>query len=607
MSCRSNVKGPAVDDPQWSYLTATEKTTVPRRHIFLGVDGQERRERGVFTQGWGAGVAIFRHAPKSRGAKEHRRGYTTPEALWSDVDAWCKARNRTVLWAWDLSRALRLADAFHVLPRRGWDVASWSIAPQGTWLVWRNGDRTLTMVELAAFFPTDWPTMLTYFQKADDKLLDNVTDYPPLLRSAHDAASVTRNAVVAYLDWIEREDLGDWQLTGTGQGFAAFRHRFLTHKMLIHWDEDARKAERRAMWAGRTEAYWHGTKRRAVIQEWDLTQAYPKICEHDQVPTELLRTLPAGTDLSRWLDDPDYAVLAEVTVSTELPCVPTESQGRILWPVGTFHTVLWDPELRLLRDHQATFDVSRAWLYRTTPALQDWARWITDHLRSDDQSAPAWTHPIAKHWSRAVIGRFGMQHAEWDFVGKMPRTAIKWWTEKDIDTGRTGELVHVGRMLWESTRTVDWSLSIPAIPSWVASRCREMMTRILFALGDGVALYADTDSLLIEAKHGHRLAAIAAEHPEWGLRLKRAWNRITILGPRQLITGDRIRVSGVPVRAALLADGSIAGEIRESLRTAIATGRVDRVRTIPRRWRLQGVDRRRTVGVSGWTEPVRLA
>lgn len=557
----------------------------------------------MFVQRFGAAVAMFRSAPKGRGSKNYRRGYDDPRALWKDIDAWCKPKHRTVLWAWDLSAVVRLAQMFQELPRLGWTLTSHSIQPQGTWLVWANGKRTLTMVEVTTFFPMDWAGMVSAFERAELLPLDNVEQPGTVMAHCARTAQVVRNGVVDYLAWIEREDLGQWQVTGTGQGFSTFRHKFMTDPLLIHWDLDARDAERRAIWAGRTEAYWHGTIRGKRVDEWDMVQAYPRICRDHPVPVELCKTVTTTAEVMDYLGRDGYAILAEITAQTEVPVVPTSHDGRILWPVGSVDTTVWDPELLLLLVHGGSFTVRRAWIYRTAPALKKWAEWIVDQLDPLNGKVSAWQRPIAKHWSRAVIGRLGMQHDVWEELGTMPHVTIRWWTQKDADTGEMSELIHIGRTLYQTTGKVDWSLSVPAVPSWVASKCRAILAEILFALPPRVAIYADTDSLFAEGKHAAVIETLARAHPEWGLRLKRSWKRITILGPRQLITGDRVRASGVPVRAQLLADGSMVGEVRESLRGSILAGRTGQVRVTPRRWRLKEVDRRRRLGADGWTEP----
>jgi len=99
---------------------------------------------------------------------------------------------------------------------------------------------------------------------------------------------------------------------------------------------------------------------------------------------------------------------------------------------------------------------------------------------------------------------------------------------------------------------------------------------------------------------------LAAAVPEVGLRLKQSWDRVTILGPRQLITGQRVRVAGVPVKAARLADGRLHGEVWESLPKAVRERRTGEVRITQRAWKVRGKDSRRDPGPDGWTVPRRV-
>jgi hypothetical protein len=152
----------------------------------------------------------------------------------------------------------------------------------------------------------------------------------------------------------------------------------------------------------------------------------------------------------------------------------------------------------------------------------------------------------------------------------------------------------------------DWDNSVTAIPSWVASKAREIMTLLWLNMPERTALYMDTDSLLVRAQDRDVVPVALAAKLGMTLRVKRSWDRVTIKGPRQIITGNQIRVSGVPGKAERLPDGSLQGHVWESLRGALRNGRTTQVKITPRRWRLQGVDTRRTVGGDGWTEPVIL-
>jgi hypothetical protein len=441
---------------------------------------------------------------------------------------------------------------------------------------------------------------------AKEPLPDDAADDEAWWRRCERDVSILRNAIVSYLAWLEVEELGNWQMTGAGQSYAGFRHRFMTHRLLVHADADALKAERSAMWTGRCEAYWHGTLYDARIDEWDLSCAYARIALRHEVPTQLVGPVSGTEAMEKWLDAPGYAVLADVIVDTAVPIVPTSDGGRILWPVGQFATTLWDPELRSLREGGADMVVSRAYLYRTAPALQEWAEWILGKLEAPDSEVPAWQKMVLKNWSRALIGRFGMMYRDWESWAVAGRSDCRQWMGHDRDTGETYALMQVGREVWRDRGQVEWDNSIPAITGWVMSQARADLWHLIRAMPPRTVLYVDTDSIITHGDLGAGNPAMYAAEAGGVLRVKRSWDRIKIMGPRQIIVGDQVRMAGIPIRAERMPDGTMRGEIWESLSKALRERRAETVMITPRKWKITGVDHRRAPGADGWTLPVRL-
>jgi len=595
-----------MDDQHWHYVRRNETTRQPRRHIFLDTEARTERRRKGHEQSWRCGVATFRDAPKGKAHRESTVVYRSPEDLWRDVTEFVPRKGRVILWTHNLGYDVRTSRMLTILPALHWKLTAQNLTPGGTWLVWRRGDQSLTMVDSAAVFPTGIAELAKHFQTTKLPLPDDGASEDQWVRRCARDVQIMRDAIVSYLDRLESDDLGNWQMTGTGQAWAAFRHRHLTHDMLVHWDEDARAAERRAMWTGRCEAYWHGRVHHVRVDEWDMTLAYPRIARECAIPTALVSAFGTDTDLTRWLSRDGYAVLAEVEVSTDEPLVPMERDGRICWPVGTFRTTLWDPEIRLLAERGAVVRLVRGWAYRAEPALASWAEWIIGQLEAPDDQSPAWWKIIMKHWARALIGRMSMTYREWEHVASTGRPDVRRATYVDTDTGETGELIQVGREMFLATTVVEWAESMVHVTGWIQSQCRATLAVLLREAGERTVLYADTDSMLTTGEHYDTMAAIAARHPQAGLRLKRSWASVEIRGPRQLITGERVRVSGVSKRAQRLPDGTLQGEVWESLEAAITNRRATSVRITPRRWHLRAVDSRRTAGADGWTVPIRI-
>ena len=588
------------------YIKPNETVRIPGRHIFMHAVATNRTVRDGQVKTWGTACATFRVQPKGRKATETTVEFDTPEALWRAVSGHTAKGARTVLWAHNLGYDVRLADALHLLPRLGWHLVAHNLAPRGTWMAWERDGVSLTMVDLASVFPKLLPEVGKLFGLGFPAGTGRGESAEAAKARCRAGELIVRTAVIAYLQWIRDAGLGNWQPTGAGQSFAAFRHLHLTHSILVHEDRDALAMERRAMWTGRCEAYWHGALQRQVVHEWDFQQAYASICATHPLPVKLIGPMPPAYPWRRVLTDPKVALLAHVRVRTEVPTVPTVKDGRILWPVGEFESTLWDVEIAAALDDGAQVDVLDGYLYRTAPALKQWAEWIVAQLGADDAEVPAWRKVVLKHWSTALIGRFAMAYPQWEEVGHAPKIGVDRRTCIDLTEGATYQIMQVGRTLFREGGLVEWSQSAPAITGYVMAAMRARLWRLVSALPREAVLYVDTDSVITTDRWEPTFASIAAQEIGRGLRLKRSWDGFTIYGPRAIVTGNRVRVAGVPTSAQRIDKATFSGQVWESLAVSIGNHRPDRIVVRDRTWHVKGTDRRRKGEWLSWTQPYRV-
>lgn len=588
------------------YVKRNEITRVPRRHIFIDIEAVEETTPYGVEQTWRLGCAAF--WSNDRGHRERDYGITvdSPSALWREVDAFCRPKNRTVLWAHNLAYDLRVGGALLELPRLGWTLTAHNLSNQGCWLNWRKGTASLVMVDSASVFPVSLAQVGEYFGLGKPELPQH--DDGRELWEARCLADVAilAAAIKAYIGWIESDDLGNWQQTGAGQSWATYRHRFMRHKLLSHADDRALRAERRAMWTGRCEAYWHGAIKYQVTHEWDLTLAYCRIVRDEPVPTRLIGPMPSGYPWQRRLDTPGMAILAEVEINTEVPIVPTEVDGYIAWPTGRFRTTLWGPEIRRALDVGASVTVLAGWLYRSELALSDWAAWLMARLEDETGRIPVWQKVILKHWARALVGRFAMTYTSWELVAQAPELNVRRVQFYDTRTHQEGELLQIGDQLFRKSGVEEWQHSMPAITGYVMSVARVRLWDIMSACPSQSVLYCDTDSIITTDRHHDAVKAVADSAIGHGLRLKRSWDGFAIWGPRQIVTGEVTRIAGIPKRARMVSRDTFVGQVWESLEAGTRRGHFDRVVITPRQWKLKGIDRRRAGTGVGWTHPHRI-
>lgn len=556
------------------------------------------------VQRWGGGALGTTHWTSRKGErKDATKWHDDLHELWDAVDRYCTGNRRCVLWAYDLATQLRVSGALLALPEFGWTLENIVLERTSAWARFTHGKRSLLLCDLRAWAPVEFGTIAQDIDTLDHKarLIRAGEHY---LRDKHMwRAHIVREAVLQILEWIQAEGLGPFRPTGSGQSFVAFRKRFMSHRLLVHDDVTRLQAERSAMHTGRCEAWQHGKLVKGPFVEYDLQAAYCTIVRDCAVPTianqEVRRpTLKGLIGAMR-----THAVLANVTVTTRVPCVPARMAGRTVWPVGTFTTWLWDPELQLALDYADKMEVTHVYKYTREPALATFAQWVLETMGAQTQIYGRIPQRVAKHWSRCLVGRLGLRYRSWQKFGTTDDADLRLVTYIDTDEGTSTDLLCAGRDRFILTDMQESLESLPQVPSWVMSECRARLWRTMMFMGLGNVVYVDTDSIIVgpEAHMAGTAALYSAGMGEW--TRKGTYRRLTVHGPRNYTADADRHVAGLPLTARQVAPLEFTGHVMRSVKESMRAGELDCVAQIPRRFVLDAPDLRRQHLPYGATAP----
>jgi hypothetical protein len=586
------------------WLRANHVTRLPRRHVVLDTEACETVSGSSRVQTFRVGCAAFDHQTKAgrEWRPTQRATFQTPAELWGWVTERTRPGQRLVVVAHNMAYDLRISDAFTILPRLGWVLDMVRLDGGAAWCSWRNERRSIVCVDTVSWFGVGLDKIGAALRLA--KLELPTHDASPAAWEARCAQDVEilRLAWRRVLDWIETDDLGNWKPTGAGQGWAMFRHKHMTHRVLHHAIDQVAAVEREAAYAGRCEAWRWGQLPAGYWTEWDYQSAYAQVAEECDLPVRLAGHM--GTRAAQravdGLDGEEALIRARVT--TDTPTLPLRLAGGILWPTGSFEGWWWAIELAMASQAGATVEAAEGWRYRAEPALRQWATWVLDRLAAPAGQIDPVCRLVVKGWSRTTIGRFGSQWAGWDDIGESYGPDVRLMHLGHGDPFDVRRLMMVGgRALVEGDR-YDAPDGAPQIMSWVMAACRVRLWRAMQAAGLANVAYVDTDGLVVNEAGSEAL--VAAGLP--GLRPKARWSHVEVLGPRQLVLGGRLRAAGIPLAAIRTGPRTWEAEVWRSLPASIRRGEIDRVTIADRKFVLRGTDKRRRHGPGGATAAVRV-
>lgn len=417
-------------------------------------------------------------------------------------------------------------------------------------------------------------------------------------------AEIVARAVDQICGFIETEDLGNWQPTGAGMAYSTWRHRFMTHKVLVHDDFDALASERSAMHTGRAEAWRHGELTQDTWYEVDMRSAYTHIAAESDLPTRLHYSTGALT-LRQYEDlSSRFRVLCYCDVLTETPCAPTPWQGRTVWPVGRYSSWLWDVEINELLGEGADIRIRKARVYTKAPILQEWGRWVLDVMRRSGTDVPPVVGAWAKHCGRALIGRLSLKAPRWEEYGTNPFGEVGITYDIDHETKAVSRLMHVGDTTFIESERVEGRDSLPQVTGWIMAECRVRLWWAMRAAGLENVAHVDTDSVLVNREGLARMRATYGASFEALWQVKGVYSWVRVDGPRNLRVGRVRKLSGVPTGAVETEPGVFAGELWHGLAADMAAGRASKVTVTQATWHADAIDPRRHSAGDGSTHTV---
>lgn len=588
------------------WIRHNHQNRIPSRWIAFDTEAYKQNTSSGENQTWRLACAVKWRSDLQGGDSAEYGYFPTPEKLWEWVTDFCRPKQRTVIWAHNLSYDARISRLMEILPTLGWRLDWCNMGSQVSTMTWRSDRGTITFADMTSWLPmklADIGEMLGIPKMSMPSATQGQAKWRYYCKQD---VKILYKAASEIISFVRSEDLGNWQPTGAGMAFATWRHKFLEHNILVHNNEDALKAERRAMHTGRAEAWRHG---RLTGDEWtevDLRQAYVHIARDYELPTKLKwhegqLTLHQYEQLSR-----RFSILARVEVHTAVPCVPVYHQGRTVWPIGRFSTWLWDCELNIARAEASGITIREAYVYTRAPLLRNWATWVLEVQSRDERVASPIIKRWIKHSGRTLIGRIALRTAQWAVWGANPEKESGISYVVDSETGQVNRLMHVGNRTMVEEARVEGQDSLPQITGYITATCRVWLWTAMATAGFDNIAHVDTDSLLVNSAGLARLREHYGDRFDDMWQIKSVHKDIRVQGPRNYRTSTGRKVAGIPVNAVETAVNQFKGETWSSMSSDLMTGNMGSVTVTHKTWIVDTKDPRRVDAAGGKTRTAAL-
>lgn len=486
-------------------------------------------------------------------------------AAW--VDATCTGRGTVWLFCHNLAFDLTTTRLPVHLVRLGWELTDAAVGGKAPWLRLRKGSHRLCVTDSWGWLPYPLEQLAEAVNMRKPPLPSARADRGALLARCQADVAILAAAMGQLMAWWDAGRLGNWTLTGSACGWNAMRHRKAPQKFTIDPDPDGVAHDRLAIYGGRRGAFTVGEHRAGPFLELDFRAAYPTIAAHLPVPIKRCQSFESWPVDDWRIDAPDYGIIAEVEIETDVPRWPVRIDGAVFYPVGRFRTVLASPEIIEARRLGCLRSIGAGYVHKLGTALMPWARWCLEQQFNDDGDTPPVASLACKAWGRSVIGKFAAHAFRKIELGPSPVAGWGYEPGWDNEHDCRGGVVDIAGRRWWVSAAGEGENTYPAVLAWVESAVRVRLSRVVEAVGAHAAVQCDTDGLIVAgrtlgtaAARGHLRAPAGLPGPAraaWVLdcldpvaaplllRIKRSTPHVHVLGPQHLATAQQRRLSGI--------------------------------------------------------------
>lgn len=468
----------------------------------------------------------------------------------------------------------------------------------------KSGGRVV-FVDLLNWFQTTLPCLAESGKQRLPSRPESEDNFSRWENYCNCAAEVVFSSFLELMRWVKDNDMGMFRYTAPSQSMAAYRHRYMTHQLYIHDNEDVKQVERASYFGGRTEIFKMG-RIQSLVHQLDVNSLFPYIMSAGNYPSRLDRFCLTDRFSEPPLDI-DYAKsVATVEIDTQEPIYPVRHKRNILYPIGRFKTTLCGQELANARMRGQILKVASWAEYELNPIFNEFVAGFWAMRQAYKAEGNELYDMFAKKMMNSLYGKFGQRSPAWVNVPH-GMAAIPWsqWTEYNEATKRRKVYRSFGWQTQEYTDREEIVGTFVAISSFITSAARMYMNELRSVAGTKEVYYQGVDSLIVtDAGYRRLYSSDLVDNESLGrLRHQLSTSVGEISGYCDYTIGQKNVISGLSANNYVADNGERMQrllQIDRSLFSGVSTDKIEEYHTA---WQRISGFTKGTEGQDGWTSP----
>lgn len=590
------------------YIKPNQGNELPHDAIWLDTETHpesidEDTERHVLEFGWAAHRRTWK-ADTWTDPDWFR--FTDIDSLWEWLESKLHGKTRLYIFAHNWAFDFPVLNGFTELVERGWTLTGSVIQSPPVILRYRRAPYTLQFVDTLNI----WRMPL---KKLGKSLSLPKLDMPNVKapradwdRYARRDVEIIMEACLKWWVFLRTNDLGGFASTLAAQAFRTYRHRFMSHQILVDDNSDALSLARHALHGGRTECFFIGNVKERIYK-LDINSQYPAVMQCEPMPVKLIGHYRRVflDEVTEWVSK--YCVVAKCRIKTNTPVYPVVWESKLTFPTGDFVTYLSTPELEHAIKHNHLVQVDEAAVYEKAVIFKDFVDWMNAFkvkARMEGRDVDAHS---AKYLMASLYGKFGQKGLIYEKDYETSDLSPRVWLELDATTGEVYHHRQYGGIVETLVEETESRESHPAIAAHVTAYARMMLWGLMQQAGKDNVYYCDTDSLWCNRAGYDKLSGWLDFYKLGHLKVEGVHDDVVIYGPKDYSLDGKETIKGIKAKARKMSEAVYEQEKFTTLIGLLRVGDLSapRVTTITKHLKRQYT--KGIVSTSGRVEPLIFA
>ncbi|MEM2506958.1 MAG: DNA polymerase [Nitrososphaeria archaeon] len=348
---------------------------------------------------------------------------------------------------------------------------------------------------------------------------------------------------IKFLRWWSTNNLGNFAFSAAGLAFNAFKHRFMTHKIFVHDNENAIKLELESYRGGRNECFRLG-EINEKLYKLDVNSMYPSVMRFNEYPVKFVKfTRNVTVDKLKELIK-KYHVIAKVKLNTEENAYAYKMH-KLIFPIGTFIVTLTTPEISYALKNDHILDIYECAFYNKAYIFKDYVDFFYKMKLEAEKSGNKVVRAFAKLLMNSLYGKFAQKVRELSELPMPPILDFGTTLYLDSTKGERFKIYFVNGKAYklEKQEKLFYDANV-AIASHVTAYARMYLYELMKTAGLENVYYTDTDSLIVNETGYNRLKHLVGN--ELGmLKLEKEADKAIFFTVKDYIFGDEVKTKGV--------------------------------------------------------------